>query len=95
MAENDNTKIIEDSDLDKVAGGLSIQDYENAINGIAAALRGAGTVLGNLSDVLQLIKTSMDTNTCPICNQKIVPLAENCELMDLINHIKIAHKNPE
>ena len=90
--KNNYTKIIEDSDLEKISGGdLTPQDCEKVANEIAAALQGAGIILVRIGDLLQLIKTAMDTNTCPICNQKIIPGAESCELMDFVQHIKIAH----
>ena len=91
MAENKKIFKIEDGDLEKISGGLSAQDYEKAANDIAAALQGVGIILANIGDLLQLIKTAMDTNTCPICNQKIIPGAESCELMDFVQHIKVAH----
>ena len=87
----ENKKIIEDSDLNKVAGGLSVQDVENAANDVEGALKGIGMILDKFTDLLQLIKKTMGTNTCPICNQSIVPLAEKCELTDFVQHIKAAH----
>ncbi len=93
MAEN--KKIIEDSDLNKVSGGLSAQDYEKAACDIVDVLKGVGEVFEKFGDLLQLIKTAMDTNTCPICNQSIIPLAENCELMDFVQHIKAAHSDKQ
>ena len=95
MAENKKIFKIEDGDLEKISGGLSAQDYEKAANDIAAALQGVGIILANIGDLLQLIKTAMDTNTCPICNQNIIPGAESCELMDFVQHIKVAHPNGE
>ena len=91
MAENNNTKIIEESDLSKISGGLSAYDYEKAANDIASALKGVGVIIEKLGDLLQIINTAMETNTCPICNQKIIPGAESCELMDFVQHIKVAH----
>ena len=95
MAENKKIFKIEDGDLEKISGGLSAQDYEKAANDIAAALQGVGIILANIGDLLQLIKTAMDTNTCPICNQNIIPGAESCELMDFVQHINVAHPNGE
>ena len=95
MAENKKIFKIEDGDLEKISGGLSAQDYEKAANDIAAALQGVGIILANIGDLLQLIKTAMDTNTCPICNQNIIPGAKSCELMDFVQHIKVAHPNGE
>lgn len=95
MAENKKIFKIEDGDLEKISGGLSAQDYEKAANDIAAALQGVGIILANIGDLLQLIKTAMDTNTCPICNQNIIPGAESCELMDFVQHIKVAHPDGE
>ena len=95
MAENKKIFKIEDGDLEKISGGLSAQDYEKAANDIAAALQGVGIILANIGDLLQLIKTAMDTNTCPICNQNIIPGAESCELTDFVQHIKVAHPNGE
>lgn len=92
MEENNKIFKIDDSDLEKISGGdLTPQDCEKVANEIAAALQGAGLILARISDLLQLIKTAMDTNTCPICNQKIIPGAESCELMDFVQHIKVAH----
>lgn len=98
MMENnkiDNTRIIEDGDLNNVSGGLSAQDYEKAANDIAATLKGVGVILEKFGDLLQIIKTSLDTNTCPLCNQKIVPLAEQCELNDFLQHVKTTHKDQQ
>ena len=95
MAENKKIFKIEDGDLEKISGGLSAQDYEKAANDIAAALQGVGIILANIGDLLQLIKTAMDTNTCPICNQNIIPGAGSCELMDFVQHIKVAHPDGE
>ena len=90
--KNNYTKIIEDSDLEKISGGdLTPQDCEKVANEIAAALQGAGIILVRIGDLLQLIKTAMDTNTCPICNQKIISGPGRCELMDFVQHIKVAH----
>ena len=94
MAENNKINKsfkIEDSDLDKISGGLSAQDYEKAANDIAATLRGVGVIVEKLGDLLMIINTAMETNTCPICNQKIIPGAERCELMDLLQHFKATH----
>ena len=52
-------------------------------------------VFEKFTDILQQIKTAMDTNICPICNQSIVPLAEKCELMDFVQHVKIAHSDKQ
>jgi hypothetical protein len=95
MAENnkiENTKIVEDSDLNKVSGGLTAEDYQKGANQVEDVIKGIGTILEKFGDMLQLIKTAIDTNTCPICNQKILPLAEKCELTDFVDHIKAAHK---
>ena len=98
MAENkniENTRIIEDSDLNNVSGGLSAQDYQDAGNDIVSVLKGVGLVFEKFTDMLQQIQTAMDTNICPICNQSIVPLAEKCELMDFVQHVKIAHSDKQ
>ena len=86
-------KLIEDNDLGKVSGGLTGQDVKDAADDIAEVLKGIGTLAEKFGDLLQLIKTAIDTNTCPLCNQDIVPLAEKCELMDFVNHIKAAHSD--
>ena len=92
MEENNKIFKIDDSDLEKISGGgFTPQDCEKAANEIAAALQGAGIILVRIGDLLQLIKTAMDTNTCPICNQKIISGAGSCELMDFVQHIKVAH----
>ena len=92
MAENNKIFKFDDSDLEKISGGdCTPQDCEKFANEIAAALQGVGIILAGIGDLLQLIKTAMDTNTCPICNQKIIPGAESCELMDFVQHIKVAH----
>ena len=92
MEENNKIFKIDDSDLEKISGGdCTLQDCEKAANDIAAALQAAGIILARIGDLLQLIKTAMDTNTCPICNQIIIPGAESCELMDFVQHIKVAH----
>lgn len=93
MAENNNTKIIEESDLSKISGGLSAYDYEKAANDIASALKGVGVIIEKLGDLLLIINNAMETNTCPICNQKIVPNAEKCELMELLKHVKETHSD--
>ena len=93
MAENNNIKIIEESDLSKISGGLSAYDYEKATNDIASALKGVGIIIEKLGDLLLIINNAMETNTCPICNQKIVPNAEKCELMELLKHVKETHSN--
>lgn len=96
MTENNkvnNTKIIEESDLSKISGGLSAYDYEKAANDIASALKGVGVIIEKLGDLLLIINNAMETNTCPICNQKIVPNAEKCELMELLKHVKETHSD--
>ena len=94
MEENNKIFKIDDSDLEKISGGdFTPQDCEKAANEIAAALQGAGIILVRIGDLLQLIKTAMDTNTCPICNQKIIPNAEKCELMELLKHVKETHSD--
>ena len=93
MEENNRRKIIEESELNKVTGGIYIRDIEKSADDIAEVLRGVGAIFSSLGELLQLIQTSMETNTCPACKQKIVPLAEQCDLLELINHIKVAHQN--
>lgn len=93
MEENNRRKIIEESELNKVTGGIYIRDIEKSADDIAEVLRGVGAIFSGLGELLQLLQTSMETNTCPVCKQKIVPLAEQCDLLELINHIKVAHQN--
>lgn len=93
MAENNNIKIIEESDLSKISGGISVYDCEKAANDIAAALKGVGVIIEKFGDLLLIINNAMETNTCPICNQKIVPNAEKCELMELLKHVKETHSD--
>lgn len=94
MAENnkiENTKKLEDADLSKVSGGTNPDEVNGTSYSIAKALKDIGEAFDNLGNALQQIKTAIDTNTCPICNTIIVPGAEKCELMDLIQHVKAVH----
>ena len=95
MAENnkiENAKKIEDGDLEKVSGGITSEDVKEAGKDINEAIMSIANFFEKFGDLIQLIKTAIDTNTCPICNQKILPLAKKCELTDFVDHIKAAHK---
>ncbi|MCR5096869.1 MAG: hypothetical protein K6A70_09090 [Erysipelotrichaceae bacterium] len=88
--------MIEDTDLNKVSGGVDpvIPELTNSSDLIIDAIKSLNNkFFGTIGELFQLIKTSSDTNTCPICNQQIIPNAEKCEPMDFINHVKANHIN--
>ncbi|MBQ1567870.1 MAG: hypothetical protein IIZ80_08300 [Erysipelotrichaceae bacterium] len=96
MAENkkiENAKKIEDGDLEKVSGGITSEDVKEAGKDINEALMSIANFFEKFGDLIQLIKTATETNTCPICKQRILPQAEQCEPMDFVRHIQAAHAN--
>jgi len=82
MAENnkiENTKQIEGDELNKVTGGTTVDDLKDD--------------LFKFFDGFEVIINATKTNTCPICSQKIVPNAENCDLKDFTEHYSAVHYN--
>ena len=96
MAENkiiEDAKKIEDKDLDKVSGGYTPEELEPVMDDLDALLKGAGNVFHSLSEALQMINEAAETNTCPICKEKIIPLADKCKPEDFLNHFMVVHDN--
>ena len=80
MTENMNTgniKQIEDDAIESVSGGTTVEDLK----------RDADCFFEGLGEIVEATKI----NTCPICNQKIIPDAEKCGLEDFIHHYSAVH----
>ena len=73
-----------DEQLKEIVGGGTLDELGEILGGISGAL-------DNLAAILQLIKTSAETNTCPICKEQILPGASKCEYKDVIDHVKLLH----
>ena len=78
---------IDDSELEKIIGGLSTEDQEK----INEALADVGKTVKNITDTLELVYNAAETNTCPICKDKSLPLVDKCKPSDFLNHVKLVH----
>ena len=73
----DEKNEILDKQLKEIAGG-----------GFGEDLYYAFSKCGNSYNV---IKKAIDTNTCPVCNQQIIPDAKKCVATDFFAHVRSAH----
>ena len=49
------------------------------------------TMSNNLEGLFRKIDNAAETNTCPYCNQQIIPGADKCDPNDVINHVATTH----
>ena len=73
-----------DEQLKEIAGGVTEDEIYDIFRGLSDAAN-------SLAAILQHIKTAAETNTCPICNEQIIPGASRCEYKEVIQHVKLFH----
>ena len=86
-----NAKKIEDFDLEKIIGGTTLDDTDSNLEEVIELAGNVGKTVQNLSNTLELVYKAAETNTCPFCNDKILPLADKCKPSDFLKHAKIKH----
>ena len=74
-------KLLSEEELKEIASGSGIDRFFEVYNGIGEALA--------------LVNQAYETNTCPICNQKINPVGETCSATEALAHIAQIHANNE
>ena len=95
MAENKDIKniiSIADSDLEKIIGGLSPEEADAALEEVGELLNDVGKTAQNVGSAISKLAVAVKTNTCPYCNNKILPGADKCSAKDFYDHYQIFHK---
>ena len=66
-----------DEQLKEIAGGNYGEDFWYAVK--------------KFGNNYAAIREAIDTNTCPVCSQRIIPGAEACEATDFFAHLRSKH----
>ncbi len=73
----DNERKLFEEQLKSVVGGDALEDFFKLLEGLGLAA--------------SKLKEGADTNTCPLCNAKIIPGAEKCTTEDILKHVNDVH----
>ena len=76
------------ADLEKA---LSPEEADAAIEEIGELIYDVGKTAQNAGSAFSKLAKAISTNTCPYCNNKILPGASSCTARDFYDHYKIFH----